>query len=68
MEGEHKAVFEARFAANPATKRAYDGIIQRHAAAEQAWEVAKSHSLVSIKTATVECLLFGRLDEGYATP
>lgn len=63
MEGEHRPVFCARFAASQAAKQAYDSLMRRHLAAEQAWETAKNHSLVSIKTSAIECLLFGRLDE-----
>ena len=67
MEGEHRPVFRARFATSVAAKQAYGSLPERHTAAEQAWVTAKSHSLVSIKTSAIECLLFGRLDEDDAT-
>lgn len=67
MEGEHRPMFCARFGANQGAKQAYSSLGQRHIAAEQAWATAKSHSLVSIKTSAIECLLFGRLDENDVT-
>jgi hypothetical protein len=55
---ETKDDFRARWAVNPAVRRAYPALGPQRAALERQWAKAKARSLVSVTTSAAEVLLF----------
>ena len=58
---ERQTDFYKRWTANQDVKHKFGTLVNRINAAEQEWKMAKSQSLVSVRTAEDEFLLFGRL-------